>query len=305
MLTSLVRPIITPLMGLSVVGLSVLTVPQISLAQTAGHSSHHHLMIGRDNLQTLTSGTYAGLPNPNYNRLSLLFPHLHDPVSTSGLHAIGIYSYTGPAINATIIPTNTNNQLPEIGKAPALSLTPGTGVFTNKMVSGKTEDNMYSDLKMKPLDHLTDDLAEPFVYAIYNAGNGRWNDLLGDDASISIELVAVSPGLGIANEQGQDLFNAVGDTYLIGQGDHFSFTPIFYASPSTSDQNYSASFRLLDTNTSNNRTPWLSSGTFSINVQAKAVPEGSNFLGGLTFLGIMGFFRYYKNIKKSKLIAKN
>jgi len=255
------------------------------------------LMIGRDNLQTLTSGTYAGLPNPNYNRLSLLFPHLHDPVSTSGLHAIGIYSYTGPAINATIIPTNTNNQLPEIGKAPALPLTPGTGVFTNKMVSGKTEDNMYSDLKMKPLDHLTDDLADPFVQAIYNAGNGRWNKLLGDDASISIELVAVSPGLGIANEQGQNLFNTVGDTYLIGQGDHFSFTPIFYASPSTTDQNYSASFRILDTNTNNNRTPWLSSGTFSINVQATAVPEPSNFVASLALLGMMGLFNYYKKVK--------
>jgi hypothetical protein len=124
------------------------------------------------------------------------------------------------------------------------------------------------------------------------------NDLLGDDASISIELVAVSPGLGIANEQGQDLFNAVGDTYLIGQGDHFSFTPIFYASPSTSDQNYSASFRLIDTNTSNNRTPWLSSGTFSINVQTSAVPEPSNFVGALAFVGMMGFFRFYKKIPK-------
>jgi len=297
MLTSLVRPIISPLMGISVMGLSVVTAPQISLAQTVGHSTHHHLMIGRDNLQTLTSGTYTGLPNPNYNRLSLLFPHLHNPVSTSGLHAIGIYSYTGPAINATIISTNTNNRLPEIGKAPALPLTPGTGVFTNKMVSGKTEDNMYSDLKMKPLDHLTDDLADPFVQAIYNAGNGRWNQLLGDDASISVELVAVSPGLGIANEQGQNLFNTVGDTYLIGQGDHFSFTPIFYASPSTTDQNYSASFRILDTNTNNNRTPWLSSGTFSINVQATAVPEPSNFVASLALLGMMGLFNYYKKVK--------
>jgi hypothetical protein len=297
MLNSFVRPIIAPLMGISVVGLSLLTVPQVSLSQTAGHSSHHHLMIGRDNLQTLTSGNYAGLANPNYNRLSLLFPHLHDPVSTSGLHAIGIYSYTGSTTNATIIPTSTNNQLPEIGKAPALPLARGTGVFGNKMISGVTEDNMYSDLKMKPLAHLTDDLADPFVQAIYNAGNGRWNQLLGDDASISIQLVEVSPGLGIANEQGQDLFNAVGDTYFIGQGDHFSFTPIFYASPSTITHSYSASFRLLDTNTSNNRTPWLSSGTFSINVQATAVPEASNFVASLALIGMMGLFNYYKKFK--------
>lgn len=288
-----------PLVTIPLIGLSVLISPQSSFAQTTGgHSSHHHLMIGRDNLPTLTSGAYAGLPNPNYNRLSLLFPHQHDPISTSGLHAIGIYSYTGLANNPTILPTNSNNQLPEIGKADPLPLTPGTGVFKNKMVSGKTDQNMYSDLKIKPLAHLTDDLAEPFVQAIYNAGNGRWNKLLGDDASISIELINISPGLGIANEQGQNLFTAIGDTYSIGQGDHFSFIPVFYATPSITSQNYSATFRFLDVNTNNGRTPWLPSGAFSVNFQTQPVPEPSNVVASLALVGMIALFSYFKKFQQ-------
>ncbi|MFM7577874.1 MAG: all3515 family Zur-repressed PEP-CTERM protein [Microcystaceae cyanobacterium] len=289
------------LIVLPLTGLSLLTSSSLSLAQTGGHSNHHHLMIGRDNRAILPSGTYAGVSNPNYNRLSLLFPHLHDPVSTSGFHGIGIYSYIGPTDNPTIIPTNTNNQLPETGQAPPLSLTTGQGVFANKVVSGVTEQNMYSDLKMKPVAHLKEDLDDPFAYAIYHAGNDRWNGLLGDDASISIELVSISPGLGVANEQGQNLFSNLGDTYLIGQGDHFSFTPIFYADPSTTVQTYSASFRLLDTNSNNGRTPWLPSGTFSMNFQANPVPEPPTILASLALLGMLGLFRHYKAKINTKL----
>ncbi len=286
MFKSLFVAIPTSLMGFSVTGLSILIAPQVSLAQTSIHSSHHHWMIGRDNLVNLTSGGYSGSLNPNYNRLSLLFPHQHDPISTSGLHPIGIYSYTGPADNPTILPTNTNNELPEKGKAPALSLTRGTGVFNNKMVSGKTEDNMYSDLKIRPLAHLQEDFGDPFVDAIYNAGNGRWNDLLGENAAIAIELVAVSDGLGIANAQGQDLFNNIGDTYQIGQGDNLSFLPVLYAAPSMVAHNYSATLRFVDLN--NN---WLPSGTFSVNVQTTAVPEPLTIMGSMAALGFSAFLK--------------
>lgn len=274
--------------------LASLTSGSVAFAQ---HASHHHLMIGRDNLETLTSGDYAGQPNPNYNHLTLLFPHQHQPVETSGFHRIGAYSYTGDPNNPTI--TSTNNQIPETSSnLPPLPLFPGTGIFANQMVSQQTNEHMYSDLKTKPVAHLVDDLSDPYVYAIYNSGNGRWNDLLGEEATIGLELLSITPGLGIANNQGQDLFNGVGDIYIMGQGDYFTFTPIFYASESNVEQNYSATFRLLDVN-DNNRIPWLPSGSFTINVQAAAnlepaaVPESSNLLalGIFTTIALISYKR--------------
>ncbi len=35
----------------------------------------HSYYIGTDNLATFTTGTYSGLANPNFNRLTLLYQH--------------------------------------------------------------------------------------------------------------------------------------------------------------------------------------------------------------------------------------
>ena len=63
-----------------------------------------HYFVAVDSLETLTSGTYVGLPNPNYGRLTFLFAHpsVEDP-SSSHFHAIGAYSYTGPVEAPTVI----------------------------------------------------------------------------------------------------------------------------------------------------------------------------------------------------------
>jgi len=282
---------------ISLLGFSSLFAPQTTVLAQSTHGSHHHLMIGRDNRQTLDRGSYAGLPNPNYNRLSLLFPHQHEPVSTSGFHAIGAYSYTGTGSGIATVPTSTNNRLPEISaRLSPLPLFPDNGVFTGKWVSQATEQNIYSDLKIKPLKHLLEDINDPFVAAIYNAGNGRWNSLLGDEATIALELISITPGLQVADEQGNDLFDQ-GNTEFIGQGDDFTFTPKFYVDDTAPSTIYSATFRFVDTNDSNGRTPFLPSGTFSFDFQQATIPEPSTLFG----LGIVGILSLCSASRKKEL----
>ncbi len=265
---------------------SVFASHSVTLAQSVGgHGEHHHLIIGIDGLETLNSGIYSGLPNPNYQRISLLFPHQHQPVEISHFHALGIYSYTGAADNPTILSTSTNNQLPETRfNLPPIPLFPGSGVFAGQKISQKTDSHIYSDLKIRPVAHLTEDISNPYVNAIYNTGNGRWNSLLGDEATIALQLVSITPGLNVANSEGVNLFNAVDDTYTIGNGDYFSFTPVFSVDNNAPLATYSATFRFLDVNTNNNRIPLQSSGTFTLNFQQATIPESSSVLG----IGIFG-----------------
>ncbi|EAW37928.1 all3515 family Zur-repressed PEP-CTERM protein [Lyngbya sp. PCC 8106] len=264
--------------GSSIAVFTIMSSGQISQAQTSGgHADHHHLMVGVDGLETLDRDPFIGLPNPNYNRLSLLFPHQHDPIEVSHFHAIGVYSYTSPE-DLTVIPTSSNNQVPEARyNLPPLPLFPGSGAFSGQYISMKTDEHMYSDLKTKPVTHLTEDLGDPYVDAIYNTGNGRWQGLLGENTTIALELVDITPGLGVANSEGEDLFDAVGDNYTIGTGDYFSFTPTFYIEEDAAKTVYSATFRLLDVTTDSSSTPFLSSGSFTLSFQP--VPEPSILLG--------------------------
>lgn len=106
----------------------------------------------------------------------------------------------------------------------------------------------------------------------------------------------ITPGLGIADSTGVDLFNSVGDRYVIGEGDDFSFLPTFYTAKSASNGQYSAEFRLIDVNIANNPTPLGTSGTFIVDFQVQSVPESSTLLG-LSLLGVLGLLSQGK--KKS------
>ncbi|MEA5510406.1 all3515 family Zur-repressed PEP-CTERM protein [Crocosphaera sp. UHCC 0190] len=277
------KPATNILLGSPLVALSIFSTAEVTLAQA--HFGHHHMVVGRDSLETFVSGTYAGLANPNYNHLSLLFPHTHEPPENSHFHGIGIYSYTGPFDSPTIIPTNTNNQLPEISfNLPPLQLVQGTGAFKGQMVSIKTEDNIFSDLTTKPVKHLADSLDDPYIAGVYHSGSDRWNTLLGDNATIAFELVYITPGLIFADSNGQTLLDSIGQQTEIGKGDDFAFKPYVYAPQLSETKNYSATLRLIDLNP-NEGERLLQSGEFTINFQAVGVPEPSILLG----LGVFGF----------------
>ena len=262
----------------------------------------HHFMVAIDGRETLSYGDYEGLANPNLNRLTMLYPHFaHDgeDVSSGHFHSIGAYSYTGSLDSPTVIDTSTNNQIPEYWTGlPPINLVPGTGVFANSLVNeitASSEEN-YNNLKITPIQILEDYLDDPAINAVYNSSNGAWTSSLGD-AEIALELISISNGLNVANQDGTDLFEGIGDNYFIGQGDDFSFTPVFYTDADANSGNYSAEFRLVDLQS--NALP--ESGRFQINFQVPtqaqvSTPEPSAIISFIS-LGL-GLPYMYGKLKK-------
>lgn len=242
--------------------------------------------IGVDGQETLTRGVYAGLANPNYNRLTFLFAHREEDPLTNHFHGIGAYSYSGPFSSPTINPTNTNNRIPETYTGlPPLRLVPGAGIYQGRLVTIPSAEE-YSNLRMKPVAAInkSSDLGEQILF---NSSGGRWKGSLAD-AAIALQLVAITEGLNIANSSGVDILKNIGDTYTIGSGDDFSFLPTFWLGSSAQPGKYSATFKLLDVGSTQDRTAFKQSGTFTIDFQT--VPEPSTVVG-LGLLGLMALMR--------------
>jgi len=254
-------------------------------AQAHGNDSDHdhtEFFIGLDGLDVLNRGIYTGLDNPNYNRLTYLIAHREEDPTTNHFHGIGAYSYSGTVDNPSIDSTNTNNRIPETyTNQPPLTLLPGTGIYRDRLISGLSNEG-YSNLKIEPIASLKN-APEPEDQYLYNSSNGRWQPSL-QGATIGLQLASISNGLNIVNSAGVDILKSVGDIYTIGSGDNFSFTPTFWTQKAAPLGTYSATFKLLDLGTDNNRTAFKDSGTFSLDFQVKKVPEPSAILG----LGIIG-----------------
>jgi hypothetical protein len=238
-----------------------------------------------DNQTTLTRGIYAGLPNPNFNRLTLLFAHREENPATNHFHGIGTYTYSGLPANPVVLATNTNNRIPETytGLSP-LTLSRGKGAFENYFVSAATSEE-YSNLLLQPIAVLGTS-TDPGEQILLNSSAGRWTNSLGN-AAISLQLVAISEGLSITNPFGVTILPNIGDIYSIGSGDNFSFLPQFVASRLG---RYSATLRLLDTGENIGRSPLGESGTFSFDFQT--VPEPSSLVG-LGLFGAIFLIRVY------------
>lgn len=211
--------------------ISSFTPTQVAIAQTEpDHSQAHnhahdyeHFFVGVDNFEVLRTGTYAGLENPNYNRLTFLFAHPEEDPTTNHFHGIGAYSYSGSADNPIINSTSSNNRIPEpYTGLPPLTLQPSTGIYTDRLVSTPTIEE-YSNLEIEPVSSLQNEEDSAADYLL-NSSSGRWSSSLGD-AVIGLELMSITGGLNIANEAGTNILTQVGDTYTIGSGDNFAFTP--------------------------------------------------------------------------------
>jgi len=273
---------------------------QVATAQTAPNATHdhdhahdyEHFYIGVDGLEVLNRGPYTGLENPNYNRLTFLFSHVEEDPTTNHFHGIGAYSYSGSVDNPVINSTNTNNRIPEpYTELPPITLQPGTGIYADRLVSMPTAEE-YSNLEIKPVASLQNN-DEPGAQYLYNSSDGRWQGSLGD-AAIALELVSITDGLNIANEQGLNILTQVGDTYTIGSGDDFTFTPTFWTDAAAPTGTYSAAFQLADLGNANNGSTFEKSGTFNIDFQVASVPEPSSLLG-------LGVFSLMAFIGKSRL----
>ncbi|MBD2345132.1 all3515 family Zur-repressed PEP-CTERM protein [Anabaena subtropica] len=276
-----------------------------NIAPAQAHGTHNHAdeteyYIGLDGLRVLTGGMYAGLENPNYNRLTFLFAHREEDFTTNHFHGIGVYSYSGLLDSPTINPSNTNNRIPETytGQLP-LQLLPGKGAFSGRLVNTATGEE-YSNIKIESIATLATATDEDDQY-LFNSSGGRWQSSL-TGATIGLQLLEISSGLNIADETGVNIFNSVGDIYTIGTGDDFTFKPKFWTDAAATLGKYSATFKLVDISTNSSRTPLLESGTFSFDFRVEQVPEPSTTVS-LGLLGLLGFSlsqlkkRTVKNLK--------
>ncbi len=283
--------------GLALLG-SLIAAP--SLAQTTDGDHDHgkpyeHFYVGLDSRPTITTGTYSGLANPNFGRLTYLMAHTSIPASNNHFHAIGAYGYSGTAAAPTILSTSTNNRIPEpYSLMPPLVLQAGTGVFADRLISQEQDGVEYSNLLLKPLNSLLSYSDDPGAGFMFNSSGNRWSSSLGE-AIVGLELVSTTAGLSVANRQGQTLLSQAGDVYTLGQGDNFEFLPTFTTSRDARPGNYSATFRLRDLNTSPGYSSQLNSGTFSVDFAV--VPEPGT-IAGLTLIG-MGYWRSRRSLKSA------
>lgn len=286
--------LIAPLALITSVASSQVAIAQSEPDRTHDHD-YEHYYIGVDGFDVLQSGDYAGLENPNYDRLTFLFSHVEEDPTTNHFHGIGSYSYSGAVDSPTINSTNTNNRIPETYTGlPPLTLQPGTGIYADKLISTSTGEE-YSNLTIKAVSALQSN-EDPGAQYLFNSSNGRWSDSLAN-AMPTLELVSITDGLNIADEQGLNILTEIGDTYTLGSGDDISFTPTFWTETSASAGTYSATFRLLDLGNTKGSS-FRESGTF--NLDFTPVPEPSAFLGVGAF-ALLAFLRKNRLKKAVKL----
>lgn len=242
--------------------------------------------VGIDGREILPSGTYRGLPNPNFGRLSFLYAHGYKfvpglaPVGENSFannhyHVIGGYSYSGPTNAPVVNPTSANNRIPEVStRRPPLTLVPGTGLYAGKLVSAKTAEH-YSDLRMRS----TQDLNRPDKYGpgspewimFHSSGGTRTNRL--DGAVVALELVEKTPGLNIGTPDQLHVLINPGDRHVLGEGNTLEFQPVFWVEGDSPVGTYSASFKLVDMNTEGGRTPFPESGIFHLDFRVAPPPS--------------------------------
>lgn len=229
--------------------------------------------VGVDGLPTILSGTYAGLPNPNFGRLTFLYAHTYEATPASNhYHSKGRYEYFGPNLGAdTATRVNPSNFLPE-GNRPPLLLTPGFGLFAGKLASNPytdpTDTNYpFSFLEIQDTGKLAGHAPGSPKDILFNSSGGRWNgSLLGAD--VHLELVFLTPGLNVGSLTALSIMANPGDDLHLE--DSFAFTPVFWTEANAALGTYIAQFKLTDAN-----GLFADSGTFEFRFQV--IPEPSTY----------------------------
>ncbi|MFN7016886.1 MAG: all3515 family Zur-repressed PEP-CTERM protein [Fimbriimonadales bacterium] len=250
-------------------------------------------IIGVDSLRTFTAGAYAGLPNPNYNRLTFLYAH-YTP-GTEHFHGIGAWSYAGSRDNPIVRNTNNNNRIPELAQRDRengqryLNLRPGSGVFAGKWISG-LDGGEYSNLNMRPFDYLFTFQSDERVERLINSSRGRWRTTLPTNAIIGLQLMEISDGLNIARRDGTSVNLQPGQVLTLGTGADWLFDPVFWVADGASEGVYSVGFRLLDLNNADGCEPLRDTGVFYLDFYV--VPEPASMLAlSVGLAGLVGLRR--------------
>ncbi|TWT97856.1 hypothetical protein Pla108_20090 [Botrimarina colliarenosi] len=275
--------------------------PAAQAGPEPGITTYH---VGYDNAEFVGYGTYTGLANPNFQRLTFLLSHtFSENALNNHFHSIGAYSYSGDPLNPSP-GFSGNNRVPEPYQADdGLALLPGSGPFAGKLVSGlgpvalpeDVVEEEYGNLTIAPIDELFQydgrpdpdgEFAQHPGHYLLNASNGAYKQSVAD-VTVGMKLVAISPGLLIEDESGTQLFSGVNDVLTIGSGADWTFNPVFAVDATVaSGSKYEATFVLQDLSL----TPRFGDSaefTFSF----IAVPEPGAALLGLVALASFGVWR--------------
>ncbi|MBM4259681.1 MAG: PEP-CTERM sorting domain-containing protein [Deltaproteobacteria bacterium] len=272
--------------------ISGLVLAMLGTSSALAISSEYFVAV--DSRTTVPSGTYAGLPSPNSERLTFLVAHSSDTdPATNHFHGIGTYSYSGPAGSPTINSTNANNNIPEsFTGQPPLGLYPGTGADAGMYVNQPTPEEEYSNLTIESIQALNGFAPNSPEDYLFRSSGGRWMSSLAD-AVIHLVLVDITNGLHIRNETGSAILQSIGDHYLLGDGNNLMFTPTFWVDGSAPiGAKYSATFLLTDVGTANGHAPFLDSGTFTLNFSPTPEPGTVVFL--MSGIALLCFARLKK-----------
>lgn len=229
--------------------------------------------VGMDGLATIASGTYAGLSNPNYNRLTFLYAHVYpESPASNHYHSKGIQIYSGPNLGegATVTGTSSSNYVPE-GTLPPLNLSFSSGgLYNGKLISAVESGNAFSALTLEDTGMLVGSAPGSGESVLFNSSGGRWNGPL-TGADVHLELVSLTSGLNVGNTTTLNLFLNPGDNLHLDES--FSFTPLFWTDANAAPGVYTAQFKLTD-----------ESGTFgdsgAFEYRFNVVPEPSSALFG-------------------------
>jgi len=265
---------------------ALLSASALLLATTVIHAETVGYYIGIDTRNPIASGTYRGLENPNFGRLTFLYAHTYEYVpglapagantfAVNHYHPIGAYSLSGPTNAVIINPTSTNPRIPEVSSdQPPLTFAISTNaLFAGKLVHTRSGEH-YSDLRWRA----TDDLNQPAIYGpgspewvlFYSSAGTRTNSLAG--GLISLELIRKSEGLHIGSSTALDILTNPGDRFSLGDGPAMQFDPVFWVEANAAVGTYSATFKLVDLNNTGGRRPFLDSGEFSLDFKVAPTP---------------------------------
>ncbi|HYE21756.1 MAG TPA: all3515 family Zur-repressed PEP-CTERM protein [Tepidisphaeraceae bacterium] len=235
-------------LGAAAAGLSALA--PVAPAGAAEIASYY---VGVDDMPAFTSGAYSGLPNPNYNRLTILYAHpsTESPAS-SHYHSKATRIYTGPNLGASTAQAwSASDYLPE-GTIPPVRLATGTGVYAGKLASAPYADPddpgyHFSFFEVRSTQSLATAAAGTPAQYLFNSSGGRWDAAMAG-ADVHLVLVSLTPGLNVGTPTALTSgLNGPGDELHLGEPDaSMSFTPTFWTDGAAAPGVYEAKFRLVD-----------------------------------------------------------
>jgi hypothetical protein len=242
--------------------------------------------VSYDTRAELTSGTYLGLPNPNYNHISLM----EAAPTTDHFHGISTFAYTGDPSAPTVV-TIPETRIPPVShgaEATWIPLTEGASgsLYEGKLITSAT-DNAYTDLTFRSVQSLEGSAAGTIENTYFTSSGGRWSQPFPEGPSLGLELVSLSPGLHVGSATELNLADAPGDVIVLGDGDTLDFLPVLWMDAGAAPGKYAAEFKLIDTTDGPNSLG--DSGVFGIHVEA--VPEPSTVAIGLIGLASMALLR--------------